>query len=48
MQKALQLMNLKLTKVLGDISGVTGLRIIRSILKGQRDPAQLAQLRDRR
>ncbi len=48
MQKALQLMNLKLTKVLGDISGVTGLRIIRSILKGQRDPVQLAQLRDRR
>jgi transposase len=48
MQKALQLMNLKLTKVLGDITGVTGLRIIRSILKGTRDPVQLAQLRDRR
>jgi transposase len=48
MQKALQLMNLKLTKVLGDITGVTGLKIIRSILKGERDPARLAQLRDRR
>jgi transposase len=48
MQKALQLMNLKLTKVLGDITGVTGLAIIRAILQGQRDPVQLAQLRDPR
>jgi transposase len=48
MQKALQLMNLKLTKVLGDITGVTGLKIIRAILKGQRDPVRLAQLRDPR
>jgi transposase len=48
MQKALQLMNLKLTKVLGDITGVTGLKIIRAILKGERDPVQLAQLRDPR
>lgn len=46
MQKALELMNLKLTKVLGDITGVTGLKIIRAILKGERDPVQLAQLRD--
>ena len=48
MQKALQLMNLKLTKVLGDITGVTGLKIIRAILKGERDPQALAKLRDRR
>lgn len=48
MQKALELMNLKLTKVLGDVTGVTGLRIIRAILDGERDPLQLAQLRDRR
>jgi transposase len=48
MQKALQLMNLKLTKVLGDITGVTGLAIIRAILRGQRDPVALAQLRDPR
>jgi transposase len=48
MQKALELMNLKLTKVLGDVTGVTGLKIIRAILAGQRDPHQLAQLRDRR
>jgi transposase len=48
MQKALESMNLKLTKVLGDISGVTGLKVIRAILAGERDPAQLAKLRDRR
>jgi len=41
-------MNLKLTKVLGDITGVTGLKIIRAILKGERDPVALARLRDRR
>jgi transposase len=48
MQKALELMNLKLTKVLGDVTGVTGLRIIRAVLAGVRDPERLAQLRDRR
>ena len=48
MQKALELMNLKLTKVLGDVTGVTGLKIIRAILAGQRDPQVLAQLRDQR
>src|SRR6516162_6847477 len=48
MQKALELMNLKLTGVLGDITGVTGLKILRAILAGQRDPQQLARLRDRR
>ena len=48
MQKSLELMNLKLTKVLGDITGVTGLKIIRAILAGQHDPHKLALLRDRR
>ncbi len=48
MQKALELMNLKLTKVLGDVTGVTGLKIIRAIVGGQRDAAKLAELRDRR
>lgn len=48
MQKALALMNVKLTKVLGDITGVTGLKIIRAILKGERDPVKLARLRDPR
>jgi transposase len=48
MQKALELMNLKLTTVVGDVTGVTGLRIIRAILAGVRDPRALARLRDRR
>jgi transposase len=48
MQKALELMNLKLTAVLGDVTGVTGLAIIRAILQGQRDPHELARLRDKR
>jgi transposase len=48
MQKALELMNLKLTSVLGDITGVTGLKILRAIVAGERDPHQLAKLRDRR
>lgn len=48
MQKALHQMNVQLTQVLSDITGVTGLAIIRAILAGERDPAQLAQLRDQR
>jgi transposase len=47
MQKALDLMNVKLHLVISDITGVTGLRIIHSILKGERDPNKLAALRDR-
>jgi len=48
MQKSLALMNLKLTGVLGDVTGVTGLRVIRAIVAGERDPQALAKLRDRR
>ena len=48
MQKALELMNLKLTEVVSDITGKTGLAIIQAILEGQRDPACLARLRDPR
>jgi transposase len=48
MQKALQMMNLKLTHVVGDITGVTGLKIIRAIIGGERDAKVLAGLRDRR
>jgi transposase len=48
MQKALELMNLKLTKVLGDVTGVTGLKILRAIVAGERHPLRLAKLRDRR
>lgn len=46
-QKALDLMNVKLTLVVSDIVGATGLRIIRAILAGQHDSNQLAELRDR-
>ena len=48
MQKALEQMNLKLGHVVSDLTGVTGLAILRAILAGQRDPRALAQLRDRR
>jgi transposase len=46
MQKALTLMNLQLHHVLSDISGVTGLRIIRAIVSGEQDPDVLAAMRD--
>jgi len=39
-------MNLKLTNVLSDITGLTGLAIIRDIVAGERDPHKLAQHRD--
>lgn len=48
MQKALQLMNLRLTNVLSDISGVTGMKIMRAIVAGTRDPVELAAFRDGR
>lgn len=46
MQKALQQMNLQLVQVLSDVTGETGLQIIRAIVAGQRDPVQLAKLRN--
>jgi transposase len=48
MQKALTQMNLQLQHVVADITGATGLRIIRAIVGGERDPAVLAALRDHR
>jgi transposase len=48
MQKALVQMNLQLALVVSDITGATGLRIVRDIVAGRRDPAQLAQHRDPR
>jgi transposase len=45
MQKALEQMNLKLTGVLSDLTGVTGQKILRAILRGTRDPAKLAAYR---
>jgi len=48
MQSALHLMNLKLTTVITDITGVTGMLIIRAILAGEQNPVVLAQFRDHR
>jgi transposase len=48
MQKALVQMNLQLPLVVSDITGVTGLRILRDIVAGQRDPQHLAEHRDYR
>lgn len=46
MQKALTHMNLQLHHVISDISGVTGLKIVRAIVAGVRDPDVLAAMRD--
>jgi transposase len=46
MQKALEQMNVKLTEVVADITGLTGQRIIAAILAGERDRCSLAALRD--
>jgi hypothetical protein len=48
MQKALIQMNLQLHKVVSDITGITGMAIIRAILKGERNPQKLATLKDYR
>jgi transposase len=48
MQKILHLMNLQLDKVISDITGTTGLQILRAIVAGERDPAVLARFRDPR
>ena len=42
MQKALTFMNLQLHHVVTDVTGVTGMRIIRAIVGGERDPDVLA------
>ena len=46
MQKALTYMNLQLHHVVSDVTGVTGMNIIRAIVGGQRDPHELAKMRD--
>jgi len=47
MEKALQLMNIKLSGALSDIGGTSGMDIIRAIVKGERDPKKLATLRNK-
>lgn len=46
MQKALMQMNLQLHHVVSDITGVTGMKILRAIVAGERDPNVLATHRD--
>jgi transposase len=48
MQQALELMNVKLTEVVSDITGATGMAIIDSILAGERDAERLSELRNYR
>jgi len=48
MQKSLDQMNVCVHHAVSDVSGVTGMAIIRSIVDGERDPHALARLRDPR
>lgn len=48
MQKALHQMNIQLDNVISDITGNTGMAILRAIVAGERNPAVLAQYRDDR
>jgi transposase len=48
MQKALNQMNIQLANVISNIAGVTGMKILRAIIEGERDPGKLAAYRDRR
>jgi transposase len=48
MQKALAQMNVQLSNVISDITGLTGQNIIRAIIAGERDAHKLAKLRHER
>jgi len=48
MQKALTVMNVQLTNAISDVAGVTGQKIVRAIVDGERDPQELASYRDAR
>ncbi len=48
MQKSLDQMNVCVHHAVSDITGLTGMAIIRAIVRGERDPRVLASLRDRR
>lgn len=48
MQKALDLMNIKIHNVISDILGKTGMLLIKAILNGERDPEELLKLKDSR
>jgi len=46
MQKAMERMNVKFHDTISDLTGVSGMKVVRAILAGERDPAQLLQLCD--
>jgi hypothetical protein len=46
MQRCLELMSIKLTEVINQIHGVSGIKMIQAIIDGQRDPQLLLQLCD--
>ena len=48
MQKALELMNIKLHTVISDILGKTGLQMVLAIIEGERNPDELMKLKDSR
>jgi len=48
MQKALDQMNVQVHHAVTDLTGVTGMSIVRAIVDGERDPHRLAELRDGR
>jgi transposase len=48
MQKALELMNIKLHTVISDILGKTGIQMVNAILNGERNPDELIKLKDSR
>jgi hypothetical protein len=48
MQKSLDQMNVQVHRAVSDISGKTGMRIVRAIVSGERNPLKLATLRDQR
>jgi transposase len=48
LQKELDQMNIRVHRAVADLSGVTGMNIVRAIVAGERDPRKLAELRDPR
>lgn len=48
MQKALDQMNVQVHHAVTELTGVTGMAIVRAIVEGERDPRRLAELRDGR
>jgi transposase len=48
MQKSLDQMNVQVHRAVSDLTGKTGMAIVRAIVDGERDPKKLATLRDRR